>query len=85
MSLSLSLPVIGGNLSGFRAAVLIEGGSGHTVRDAMLSHNRLRGVTGTEADFLSIWPGFSEQIADDQVCVCVCVCVCLCELLKMGH
>jgi hypothetical protein len=59
--------VIGGNLTGFRAAVLIEGGSGHVVRDATVSHNRLRGVTGTEADFLSIWPDFADQIAADQV------------------
>lgn len=61
------LELLGGNIAGFRAAVLIEGGVGHSVRNSVLSHNRLRGVTGTPADFLSVWPEFDGQLAVDSI------------------
>lgn len=55
----------GGHISGFRAAVLIKGGSGHEVSGARLSHNRMRRVLGTPADFLSVWPEFEGQLVVD--------------------
>lgn len=61
------LKLLGGRIAGFRAAVLIEGGTGHSVSSAVLSHNRLRGVTGTPSDFLSVWPEFDGQLAVDSI------------------
>ena len=61
------LHLLGGRIAGFRAAVLVEGGAGHNVRNAVLSNNRLRGVTGTPADFLSVWPDFEGQLAVDSI------------------
>ena len=61
------LKLLGGHIAGFRAAVLIERGTGHSVSSAVLSHNRLRGVTGTPGDFLSVWPEFDGQLAVDSI------------------
>ncbi len=73
--------LVGGNVSGYRSAVLLVGGDGHVVRDATLSRNRLRPVTNTSADFLDVWPEFQQQLAEVHQTVsrgCVVVCCCLC-------
>jgi parallel beta-helix repeat protein len=61
------LRLAGGRIAGFRAAVVVTGGSGHEIRNAALSHNRLRRVLGTPADFLSVWPDFEGQLAVDSI------------------
>jgi len=62
-----NVKVIGGNISGFRSAVLVINGTGHEISNAMLSNNRMRKVFNTSDDFLDVWLDFPEQLQADQI------------------
>jgi parallel beta-helix repeat protein len=56
-----------GKIQGFQAAILVEGGASHQISENVLSFNAKRPLSNSDADFLSVWDEWPEQLARGQI------------------
>jgi len=56
-----------GKIQKFQSAIFIQGGASHRVTGNQLSFNARRPLTNTDADFLSVWDEFPQQLAEGQI------------------